>query len=171
MIEPIGERQRSLVREETERFILLAEDLLGRRFSRIPVLFDLSGRAAGMFKVARGAPCIRYNPWIFAKYFEENLRGTVPHEVAHYIVHALHPRRRVRPHGAEWQALMEAFGADPGVTFSLDLEGVPTRRQRTHPYRCPCREHRLSTTRHNRSRSGRGQYLCRYCNGRLEYAG
>ena len=171
MIEPIDAARKAQVLAETERFITRAEAVLERPFRRIPVLFDLAGTAAGMFRVT-GRNCeIRYNPWIFAKYFSENLRDTVPHEVAHFIVHEIYPRRRLKPHGDEWRALMAAFGADPSVTFKLDLEGIPRRRQRSHPYRCGCRDHQLSTTRHNRVNSGRGRYCCRYCGGDLHYCG
>jgi len=170
MIKPIEEMQREEVRQETERFIASAEDVLERRFERIPVRFDLSGTTAGMFRADGRMREIRYNPWIFAKYYEINLAGTVPHEVAHYIVHEVYGARRVRPHGEEWQALMHYFGADPEVTFKLDLADIPQRRQRTHPYRCECRAHVVSTTRHNRILRGQGQYLCRYCNASLVYS-
>ncbi len=171
MIQPIGADLRQRVRDATGHYIDRAGALFGRQFAPVPVLFDLSGTAAGMFK-AHGRQCwIRYNPWIFAKYFEVNLRDTVPHEVAHYIVHEVYRRRRIRPHGPEWRGLMAHFGADPEVTFKLDLEGVPLRRQHTHPYRCDCREHRVSTTRHNRVLRGTGRYCCRYCEGELVYAG
>ncbi len=170
MVEPIDGEARRQVLEATEDFICRAEDICGRGFERIPVLFDLSGRAAGMFKAIGERRWIRYNPWIFGKYFEENLRDTVPHEVAHYIVHETCGRRKVRPHGPQWQALMARFGADPGVTFDLDLEGVPQRRQKTHPYRCACRVHEVSTTRHNRVLKGAGRYHCRYCDAQLVYA-
>ncbi|MCB1844027.1 MAG: SprT-like domain-containing protein [Halioglobus sp.] len=146
------------------------ESLFARRFRRIPVLFDLSGTTAGMFR-RHGRRCdIRYNPWIFAKYFEENLRDTVPHEVSHYLVHAVYGDRGVKPHGPEWRGLMQALGADPGVTFNLDLDDIPQRRQRTHPYRCGCRQHELSSTRHNRVQRGRGRYQCVKCAGLLVYA-
>lgn len=170
MIEPIGEELRRQVLDHTERFIVQAEQLFKRKFERIPVLFDLSGRTAGMFRVAGKKRQIRYNPWIFAKYYEENLSATVPHEVAHYIVHELYGLRSVKPHGREWLAVMNRFGADPGVTFKLDLTGVPQRRQRTHSYRCACRTHQVSTTRHNRVLRGEGSYLCRTCNVQLEYS-
>ena len=170
MIEPIGETQRLRVLERTEHFIASAEDVLERPFDRIPVQFDLRGTTAGMFRALGRDREIRYNPWIFAKHWEVNLAGTVPHEVAHYIVHEVYGPGWVRPHGEEWQALMHYFGADPEVTFRLDLDGIPQRRQRTHPYRCDCREHQVSTTRHNRIRKGTGQYHCRYCNGRLVYS-
>lgn len=170
MIEPIGSELRRQVIEKTGLYIASAEEVLERSFARIPVLFDLKGSTAGMFRVHGRRREIRYNPWIFAKHWEVNLEGTVPHEVAHFIVHEVYGSGRVRPHGTEWQALMHYFGADPEVTFKLDLAGVPQRRQRTHPYRCDCRDHEVSTTRHNRMLRGKGQYLCRYCNGRLVYA-
>ena len=170
MIEPIGEEQQVRVTQMTERYICRAEGIFDRRFDRVPVLFDLRGRAAGMFKVVGRQRCIRYNPWIFGKYIDENLRDTVPHEVAHFIVHEAYGRRSVKPHGQQWQDLMNRFGADAGVTFNLDLEGVPQRSQRTHAYRCDCRSHEVSTTRHNRVLRGVGRYHCRYCDGELVYA-
>ncbi|MDZ7782190.1 MAG: SprT-like domain-containing protein [Halioglobus sp.] len=169
MVEPISDSQRLLVSQRTESYIARAEVLFDRQFPRIPVTFDLRGATAGMFRRA-GRRCeIRYNPWIFGKYFLENLRDTVPHEVAHYIVYAVHGARRIKPHGTQWRDLMARFGADPGVTFDLDLEGVPRRRQRTHSYRCDCGLHALSTTRHNRIQRGRGSYQCRACHGLLVY--
>lgn len=169
MIEPITQEQKNLVLLETERFVQLAEQQYRREFERIPVLFDLKGQTAGMFKMIDEERWIRYNPWIFSKYFEENVRDTVPHEVAHFIAHEVYHGRTGKPHGPRWQRVMGLFGADPGVTFDLDLEGVPQRRQRTHPYWCGCREHDVSTTRHNRIVRGAGHYYCRACEGELVY--
>ena len=169
MLQPIGAVDRDRGEAETERYIRRAEGIFDRRFDRIPVLFDLKGRSAGMFKTIGERRFIRYNPWIFAKYFEENLRDTVPHEVAHFIVHEAYPRRGVKPHGAQWRDLMSSFGADPGVTFDLDLEGIPQRSQRTHRYHCGCQIHQVSTTRHNRVQRQRMSYYCLTCNGSLVY--
>jgi len=169
VIEPIGERARQQVREHTRRYIRVAERELGRELSPLAVTFDLVGGTAGMFRARDGRSEIRYNPWIFAKYWDENLADTVPHEVAHFVVFETRGRRRPRPHGAEWRSWMEFFGADASVTFDLDLSGIPRRAQRTHPYLCDCREHALSSTRHNRVQKGTGSYLCRYCKGPLRY--
>ena len=169
VIEPIDKAQRQQVLARTEHYIAMAEEVLERSFERIPVLFDLRGATAGMFRVHRRKREIRYNPWIFSKHWQVNLDSTVPHEVAHYIVHEVYGLGRVKPHGEEWRALMHYFEADAEVTFKLDLEGVPQRRQRTHPYRCACREHEVSSTRHNRMRKGEGVYQCRYCDARLVY--
>jgi SprT protein len=170
VVSPIGQEQRAQVLAQTEHYIREAERIYHRPFDRIPVLFDLKGQTAGMFKLAGQRRWIRFNPWIFGKYFDENLRDTVPHEVAHYIAHEVYRGRTGKPHGPRWQRVMAHFGADPGVTFDLDLEGIPQRRQRTHPYHCGCQGHEVSTTRHNRILRGTGRYYCRACNGELVYS-
>ncbi len=163
------------MRAESRRYLALAGEIFERPFAAIPIRFDLRGRSAGMFKVDGERCWIRFNPWIFSKYYAENLGETVPHEVAHYVVHEIWGagtrRRRIRPHGEEWRAVMAAFGVQGEVTFDLDLEGIPQRRQATHPYRCDCRIHQVSTTRHNRVLRGVGRYQCRRCDGELVYLG
>lgn len=166
-VQPIDPQQRLQVVDATQAWIERAAQVLALPLAPVPVLFDLSGTSAGMFR-ARGEECwIRYNPWIFAKHFEGNLHSTVPHEVAHYAVYSQRHRRRVRPHGPEWQRVMRGFGLPQEVTFKLDLAGVPVRRQQRHTYRCACREHEVSTVRHKRMREGRARYLCRYCDAPL----
>lgn len=162
---------REQVRTATGAAIARASEVTGIDLPLLPVDFDLSGRSAGQF-IGRGNDClIRYNPWIFARYFAENLAATVPHEVAHYAVYRAHPGRRVRPHGPEWRSIMQALGADPSVTFDLDISGLPRRQQRRHRYHCGCREHALTTTRHNRVSAGRARYACLQCRGELRYLG
>lgn len=171
MIEPIGVAEEKRVVAETARYISMAEKLYARQFPTVPVHFDLIGSSAGMFRIKGGESHIRYNPWIFAKYFEENFAGTIPHEVAHYVVHRLYGLHRVRPHGAEWRAVMRDFGADDSVTGNFDLGGIPTRRHRRFRYRCSCREHKITTRRHNKMQSGLDRYQCRLCLGELVYLG
>jgi SprT protein len=167
MIEPIGPRQQAAVVELTADYVARAGIIYQRDFAAVDVLFDLPGGSSGMFKV-HGKKCwIRYNPWLFSKYFDENLSGTVPHEVAHYIVHRLYGMHRVRPHGPEWVAVMRDFDADPEVTSNFDLSGIPRRRQRRFAYRCACRDHQLSARRHNTILRGRGSYTCVKCKAEL----
>ncbi|MEZ5556672.1 SprT-like domain-containing protein [Haliea sp.] len=166
-IEPIDAVQRAQVVQATQHWVEQAALLLQRSLPQPAVLFDLRGGTAGMFRVQRGLCSIRYNPWIFARHFQENLQHTVPHEVAHYAVHVHYPNRRLKPHGPQWRRMMQLFGVPPKVTFDLALDGVPMRRQQRHPYHCGCREHAVSTVRHNRMREGRARYLCRYCKGAL----
>ncbi|WP_232059127.1 SprT family zinc-dependent metalloprotease [Kineobactrum salinum] len=166
-IVPIDASQRLQVERATEHFVAEAARHLQLSLPPVAVVFDLSGTAAGMFSV-QGRRCqIRYNPWIFALHFAENLRHTVPHEVAHYAVYRRWGQRRLRPHGPEWRWLMDCFGVPPRVTFDLDLAGVPVRRQRRYPYRCACREHAVSTVRHRRVLRGQASYRCRDCDSEL----
>jgi len=163
VIQPIDENRQSQVREATHACIDEAGRLLSHRFRTIPVLFDLRGRAAGMYRVHGCKREIRYNPWLFARYYEDNLNNTVPHEVAHYVCDVLYGIRRIKPHGPEWRAVMTALGAVPEVTGRYELEGIPTRRQQRHTYHCDCTTHQLSSVRHNRILSGKTRYYCRYC--------
>lgn len=169
MIEPIGSSEQQRVIAETRRYISMAENAYARQFPAVPVHFDLSGSSAGMFKIKGSDSRIRFNPWLFAKYFDENFASTIPHEVAHYIVHCRYGLHRVRPHGREWQAVMADFGAEPSVTGDFDLSGIPVRRHRRFRYRCTCRDHEVTARRHNAVQSGRARYACRLCNGELIY--
>lgn len=170
-LQPIGKQQQQQVITLTGDYINRATRIFRREFARIPVLFDLTGRAAGMYRVRRGERVIRYNPYLFAKYFEDNLKVTVPHEVAHYITDCVYGFATIRPHGPQWRELMVAFGAEPKATSDYDLDGVPGRRQRRHPYHCGCTAHELTTVRHNKASSGRMRYYCKRCGGELAYQG
>jgi len=164
MIEPITLSQQQQVNKLTAEYIHQASELYQQQFEVIPVLVDLKGRAAGMYRIKGRERAIRYNPYLFAKYFEDNLRGTVPHEVAHYITEKLYGLGRVRPHGIEWTEVMRAFGHESSQTcHKYDLNGVPVRRQRRFPYECRCTQHQLSTHRHNKVLKGKAQYQCRRC--------
>jgi SprT protein len=169
VVAPLSPAQRQGVVEATCRCITLAGELFGREFTEIPVTFELRGRAAGMYRVRGTRREIRYNPYIFARYFSDNLANTVPHEVAHYVTEVLHGLRRVRPHGPEWQAVMRALGAEPVATCRYDLDGLPVRRQRRFSYQCACSTHSLTTVRHNRVLGGRVRYSCRRCQTPLSY--
>ena len=123
-----------------------------------------------MFRQREGQAEIRFNPWIFARWYREHLDHTVPHEVAHYVASHLCRGRRVRPHGAEWRSVMHAFGVPPRVTCTHpeeDIADLPQRRMQRYPYSCDCMSHHLSAVRHNRIRRRQASYNCRRCGGSL----
>ncbi len=166
-IEPIGAAGREAVIAATRDWLLRAAVIWRRDFEMLPVLFDLRGRAAGMYRVRGGQREFRYNPWLFAKYPRDNLEITVPHEVAHYVADCLHRPRRLRPHGPEWRSVMAAFGIDPAAGAAYDLDGIPLRAQRRYAYRCDCAAHELTTRRHRRILNEDARYHCRRCGTRL----
>jgi SprT protein len=167
VIEPIGCRREQQVLSATGEFIQRAGQIYSHELPMIPILFDLKGRAAGMYRVHNKDRVIRYNPYLFAKYFDDNITTTVPHEVAHYVVDSIYGAFRVRPHGTEWQQVMLALGVEPTVTGNYDLSGIPIRRQQRHSYQCACTQHNISTVRHNKILRGKAHYYCRSCKSKL----
>lgn len=170
-VAPIDQVRQVEVADLTRDYIRRAGDIFGQAFPPVTVSFDLRGRAAGMYRVREGRRVIRYNPYIFSKYFADNLARTVPHEVAHYITDLLYGLRNIRPHGREWRTVMRAFAAEPAVTSRYDLAGIPLRRQRRFSYECACGTHALGTIRHNRARRGEVRYQCRQCRTVLRFTG
>ncbi len=147
-----------------------AEAHYRRPIPRPRVRWDLRGAAAGQARFpAGGASEIRFNAQLLAENGDAFIARTVPHELAHLVVHLLH-RGRARPHGAEWRAVMALFGADPRRCHDYDLSRVPRRRLRRFPYRCDCRRHQITAIRRNRMAAGQ-VYLCRHCGAPLRPEG
>lgn len=163
IIQPINETQQQQVCIETNRLLQKARELYKVNLSGIPVCFDLKGRAAGMYRIKMNQRCIRYNPYLFAKYFDDNMTATVPHEVAHYVTDIIYGLRTIKPHGLEWRNVMRDFGAKPLVTARYDLAGIPVRQQKRFEYQCDCTSHQFSTARHNKVIRGSARYHCRNC--------
>ena len=168
-IDPIADNLQQQVIQKTRHFIITAADYYNHSFSEIPVLFDLKGRAAGMYRVRGGQRVIRYNPYIFAKYYDDNLNETVPHEVAHYVTDILYGLKSIRPHGAEWKSVMQVFGVAANRTANYDLAGLPKRQHKLFNYSCGCRTFELTSRRHNKVVRGTGQYQCLDCGGKLSF--
>lgn len=162
IIQPLSLAQQQQVVDKTTAILQQLSELLGRTFAPIPISFNLRGRAAGMYRVKKGGREIRYNTAIFAKYFDDNLANTVPHEVAHYVIDCCYGRR-VRPHGIEWQELMLRLDVEPSVTCQYDMGDIPQRRLRRFDYHCGCRTHQITTIRHNKIERGQASYLCKVC--------
>jgi len=163
-------KQRTEVIDKTQYWVGQASQLFDRQLPNIEVLFDLKGRTSGMFCVRGQRQWIRFNPWIFAKYYQQSLSVTIPHEVAHYACYQLHGKaRHIKPHGKEWKAIMNAFGVDASVTCQLDISDLPQKRLNRHIYQCACRRHELTSIRHNRIQRGLAQYACPVCRETLTY--
>ncbi|HDY82712.1 MAG TPA: metallopeptidase [Halieaceae bacterium] len=161
MSEPLSRQQQQLL-ETTRYWVAKAESLYGRIFQMPEVRFDLRGQTAGQYR-GGSHPCIRYNLELAAIQFKAYCDRTPPHEVAHFIIEQIHPNRSVKPHGTQWQNLMQAFGLEPSRCHQYDLKNVRQRRQKRHAYLCACREHQLSTTRHNRIWHRGMKYRCVKC--------
>ncbi|HEB82781.1 MAG TPA: metallopeptidase (SprT family) [Gammaproteobacteria bacterium] len=168
---PLSDSQQQQVIDATRACIKKAEALFPIKSRAVDIHFNLRGRSAGMYRIRQHGRGlfkkqqreIRYNPYIFQQYFEDNLKTTVPHEVAHYISDLLYGLKNIKPHGQEWKQIMRAFDADASVTASYDLSNIPHRRLRRFSYQCQCREHQLTAIRHNRILNSRVRYYCTRC--------
>jgi SprT protein len=155
--------------ETAAAWIAQARKLTGANARQLPnpeIRFDLRGAAAGQTVFVRKTRhcVIRINAALLAAHPREMIAQTVPHEVAHVAVYRLHGSR-AKPHGAQWQALMRAFGLAPEPCHTLPV--TPARRLKRFRYACACAEPAwLTSIRHKRAQRGT-IYLCRRCGQRL----
>ena len=171
-IDGLNSQQRETIVKKVEQEIVRAGGLLDLSIPAIPIKFDLSGSAAGMYCRRGSARWFRFNPVVFSLDFAAHVDDTVIHEVCHYAIDMAY--WRAKPHGPEWRQLMRVMGGEPSATYRTNPElesQIPVRRQRRHLYWCGCREHEISTTRHNRVVKRRATYCCSYCHQALRYNG
>lgn len=168
-LNPIGlsEAQREDICDKTALVIQQASQVFNHKFKNINIKFDLKGRSIGMYVVRGRQRYIRYNAFIFARFYDDCLAQTVVHEVAHYVCDCLYGLGKTKPHGPEWKSIMKRLGAIPNVTSQYDLVDMPSKTYRQFDYQCSCQKHQLSSIRHNKILRGKASYRCRYCNDKL----
>lgn len=173
IIQPLSFEQQQQVIDQTNVYIKQAQLSFNIKVKPVEISFNLKGRSAGMYRVHRHSYRqkreIRYNTYIFSKFYDDNFKTTIPHEVAHYVSDIIYGLKKIKPHGKEWKTIMQNFGADPSVTADYDLTGIPLKNITLYAYQCSCREHQLSSIRHNRIKNNRGRYFCNYCKSILQF--
>jgi SprT protein len=153
-------QQQALTR--TRELLEEAAHWLGVTIPPVEIRFDQRGRAAGQARFGLRTPwVIRYNPILLAENPREFIAETVPHEVAHVAAFARYSDH-IRPHGREWQAIMRHLGAEPRRCHDYDVTATSHRKVRRFDYHCDCRDHQLTSIRHNRVLAGQ-TYICRSC--------
>ncbi len=65
----------------------------------------------------------------------DEIQRTFFHELAHLVTHARHPRRRIEPHGAEWQLACAQLGI-PNERATHRLPLPRHQQKREHIYQC-----------------------------------
>jgi predicted SprT family Zn-dependent metalloprotease len=67
---------------------------------------------------------------------DQEVERTLRHELAHLLAHARAGRRRISPHGLEWQKACADLGL-PGEQRCHSLPLPRREMERRHAYRCP----------------------------------
>lgn len=131
--------------------------------------WDLKGGTAGQAIYSNGEFTIRFNLEIAANNFDDYLRTTVPHELAHLILDHLYPWAPA--HGKHWAICMDILGAPANRCHSYSKDTyTPARVVRRYPYLCACQIHSVTAIIHNRVQAGEQGRRCTKCGSRLVYA-
>lgn len=142
--------------------LAIAETHFKRQFPMPEIRYDIRGVKAGVAYLQKNT--IGFNRTLLLENPEEFIHQVVPHELAHLIVYQLFGR--VKPHGKEWQAVMEqVFQVTADTCHQFDVQSV---QGQTFTYRCECQEHQLSIRRHNRIMRESAVYFCRKCKAPLK---
>ncbi|MEH6712855.1 SprT family zinc-dependent metalloprotease [Paraglaciecola polaris] len=145
----------------TARVIACIEHANRQLNIRLPepkISFNQRGKIAGCARLQTNE--LRFNPVLLTDNFTAFMEEVVPHEVCHLVAYNVYGR--VKPHGKQWQGLMEhLFGLTGHTYHKMDVTKVTGK---TFAYLCLCGQVELSIRRHNKILRQQQRYICRQCN-------
>ena len=151
------------VQRKLNHSLQLVEAYFKRKFTMPEVNYELRGIKAGVAYLQKNV--IKFNRTLLLENSDEFIRQVVPHELAHLVVYQMFGR--VKPHGKEWQLVMnEIFNLPSDTCHQFEVKSV---QGKTCEYRCACQLPFLSIRRHNRIVREKIEYLCRKCKGKLVF--
>ena len=136
------------------------------------IKFTKRGRVAGCVEYNQNTASFNFNMVLLRENPDEFIKQTVPHETAHFIVFSVYGveydrgGRRII-HGKKWKNMMVYLGVDPKRCHSYNVDNCTVRKLKTFAYVCGCREHELTSIRHNKILKKGAHYTCSLCGKRL----
>ncbi|MBU2977057.1 SprT family zinc-dependent metalloprotease [Alteromonas sp. C1M14] len=160
MSSPVSDKDKEAVDQLVCRLYRVAQEYFNKSFPLPAVSYRRSGRNAGTAFLQQNR--INLHPILFVENRQGFFDDVIPHEISHLLTYQLFGR--VKPHGREWQLIMQdVFHVPAKTTHSFDLTNVQTN---TMMYQCECGDVPLTLRRHNKVLRG-ARYLCRRCNNTL----
>ena len=163
-----GSDRQAAVEAQITKYLDVAEKHYNRKFNRPIVSYDLKGHTGGW---AKGGREIRLNYDVLHddRYYQDMIHQTVPHELAHIIVHQIWPDAGA--HGAHWQMIMAIFGKPATRCHQYETKAVKKHKKFHYTCLCPERIHYFGQARHNRAQSGQRRYHCTLCGKTVTWNG
>lgn len=155
--------------DRVEQAFVIAEKFYGRTFTRPQhIIFKRNGTKGGHCWYAKKELMFQLD---LAENNPDKFFSTVDHEVAHWIDREVYGIQyngtRHVGHGKTWKYIMSrVYGLNPDRYHSYDTSVTTTKKQTRHIYKCSCREHKVSTTVHNKIMRGY-TYSCQCCGTRI----
>lgn len=149
------------IKECLLRCLHAAETQFQQNFVMPCIFIHKKGSIAGTAHLRSNT--IKLNGQLLLEHQTTFIEEIVPHEFAHLLVYTLYGK--VRPHGKEWQSIMESLFKLPAKrTHSFTNRQLQLNRFR---YTCQCQIHYLTLIRHNRIQRKRSEYHCLQCKQKL----
>lgn len=150
--------------DKAKQCIEIASQFFNRSFEKPEIRFSQRGKSAGTARLQTWE--IRLNPTLLEENKQAFIDEVVPHEIAHLITFKLYGR--VKPHGKEWQGVMNSvFQLPANTTHQFDVSSVTGK---TFRYHCQCNSYELTVRRHNKIQRQQATYQCKQCRQPLAYS-
>lgn len=150
-----------LVENKIKSLIETANKLYQRNFEMPTIKYTLNGRVSG--KAYHIANVVDFNKILLTENVDTFIHQTVPHEIAHIIAFKVFG---TSGHDRAWKHVMARFGVEPKRCHSYSIENVKKRHVTTFVYKCQCREHTITSIRHNKILKG-ASYRCNQCKTKI----
>lgn len=146
-----------------KRYLSIANHFFNTQFPQPLIQYKNKGGIAGSALLNQWQ--IQINLIMLIENQSAFIEQVIPHELAHLITYQQYGR--VKPHGKEWQFMMQTvFDCPANRTHGFAIPAT-TQKQRYH-YRCECQEYLLTTIRHNRIQRQQVKYYCKSCKTQLK---